>query len=311
MGVLLNELSLFTGAGGGILGTHGLLGWKCLGYVEFNDYCQQVIRQRIDDGILDEAPIFGDVRTFVDDGFARSYRGMVDVVSGGFPCQPFSVAGARAGADDSRNMWPATLDVIRAVQPRFAFLENVPGLLSVDDGRYFGRILGDLAESGFNARWRVLSAAECGAPHRRARLWIVGNTTDAGLPKRGCSGRETCAAETGTGLESRVKRSGEVAHTNSGGSRQDISPRELRTGWAKQSSSNPGIADAPENGKGQEVPRWWDTDPADVADTASGESWEQTQREGREDSGGGGEEKRINTDGSTQPVVGRSPYGLA
>lgn len=164
----MKELSLFSGAGGGLLGTK-LLGWRHCGYVEFNDYCQRIIKQRIEDGILDEAPIFGDIRAFISEGYAESYQGMVDVVTAGFPCQPFSLAGKLAGEDDSRNMWPETLAVIRAVRPRYAFLENVPGLLA---HRYARRIFGDLAESGFNTRWRVLSAAEMGAPHKRDRVWI-------------------------------------------------------------------------------------------------------------------------------------------
>lgn len=169
----MNELSLFTGAGGGVLGSL-LLGWRAIGYVEWDNYCQQVIRRRIEDGILHNAPIFGDIRAFIGDGYAERYRGMVDVITAGFPCQPFSTAGKRAGEDDPRNMWPATIECIRVVRPRFALLENVPGLLS---SGYFGTILGDLAESGYDARWRILSAAELGAPHKRDRLWIA--VTDA------------------------------------------------------------------------------------------------------------------------------------
>jgi len=166
----MRELSLFSGAGGGLLATKHLLGLETVGYVENNEYCQKVLRARIADGYLDAAPIFGDIRAFIRDGYAEAYSGLVDVVSGGFPCAPFSCAGKRAGEDDARNMWPATIDTIRIIRPRFCFLENVPGLLS---SGYFGRILGDLAESGYNARWRVLSAAEVGAPHLRKRLWIV------------------------------------------------------------------------------------------------------------------------------------------
>jgi len=172
---VMNELSLFTGAGGGVLGTHGLLNWRCLGYVEWEEYAQKVIRARIEDGILDEAPIYTDVREFVESGAARQYRGHIDVVSGGFPCQPFSVAGKREGDKDERDMWPATLGVIREVRPRFCFLENVRGLLSFNDGAYFRRILGQLSEAGYDARWCVLSARDCGAPHKRERLWIVAN----------------------------------------------------------------------------------------------------------------------------------------
>jgi len=166
------ELSLFAGAGGGVLGTHHLLGWEAVGYVEWNEYCQRVIAARIQDGLLNKAPIFGDVRTFISEGYAAAYSGMVDVITAGFPCQPFSVAGKQRGADDDRNMWPATMECIRIVRPRFAFLENVPGLLA---SGYFSRIVGDLAESGYDCRWRILSAVECGAPHKRDRLWIVAN----------------------------------------------------------------------------------------------------------------------------------------
>ena len=169
----MRELSLFSGAGGGLLGT-ALLGWRPVGYVEWDDYCQRVLAARIKDGFLPDAPIFGDIQAFNRDGYATAYQGLVDVVTGGFPCQPFSVAGRRAGADDSRNMWPATIECIRLVRPRYAFLENVPGLLT---SGYFGTILGDLAESGYDCRWRILSAAEVGAPHKRDRLWIVANAT--------------------------------------------------------------------------------------------------------------------------------------
>lgn len=169
----MKYLSLFTGIGGGDLGLQHLLGWKAMGYVEYEPYCQKVIRQRIKDGYLTQAPIFGDVRAFIDDGFAESYQDLVDVVTGGFPCQPFSTAGKRAGADDPRNMWPQTLRVIQAARPAYAFLENVPGLLT---SGYFGTVLQGLAESGYNARWRCLSAAELGASHMRNRLWIVADS---------------------------------------------------------------------------------------------------------------------------------------
>ncbi len=83
-GTNLRELSLFTGAGGGVLGTK-LLGWQSVGYVEFNQYCQRVIMQRIADGLLDNAPIFSDIREFIKEGHAEAYAGNVDVISGGFP----------------------------------------------------------------------------------------------------------------------------------------------------------------------------------------------------------------------------------
>ena len=120
---------------------------------------------------------FGDIETFISDGYADAYSGMVDVVTAGFPCQPFSVAGKNKGENDPRNKWPETIDILRRVRPRYALLENVPNLLTHE---YTRRIFGDLAESGFDAEWRVLSAAECGAPHKRDRVWIVAYTSGLG-----------------------------------------------------------------------------------------------------------------------------------
>ena len=172
---MMKELSLFSGGGGGIYGSK-LLGWKTIGYVEYDDYCQKIISQRIKDGIFDYAPIFGDIRTFAAQHAAK-YRGLVDVVTAGFPCQPFSTAGKHRGSDDERNMWPATHEVIRAVRPQYALLENVPGLLGKH--RYFEAILKDLSEAGYDAQWVCLSAAEVGAPHKRERLWILATNTNA------------------------------------------------------------------------------------------------------------------------------------
>lgn len=167
------ELALFAGAGGGLLASRWLLGHRVVCYVERDPYCVRVLRARIADGLIDDAPIWDDVRTF--DG--RPWRGLVDVVSAGFPCQPFSAAGKRHAGDDERNGWPDTIRVLREVRPALAFLENVPGLLAGSHG-YFGRVLGDLAESGFDAEWGVLSAGGVGAPHKRARLWIVAADAD-------------------------------------------------------------------------------------------------------------------------------------
>lgn len=170
----MNELSLFSGVGGGLLATTHFLGWETVGYVEWNDYCQRVLRARICDGYLHSAPIFGDVRAFIGEGYAASYTGLVDVLTAGFPCQPFSTAGRRLGESDARNMWPETAECIRIIQPRFCLLENVPGLLS---SGYFGTVLGDLATCGYDALWCVLSASAFGAPHKRSRLFVFAYTS--------------------------------------------------------------------------------------------------------------------------------------
>lgn len=169
----MKELSLFTGIGGGLLGTELLLGFQTIGAVEIDRYCCKVLEQRQRDGCLSRFPIWNmDIREF-NERIAGSYAGVVDIVTAGFPCQPFSVAGKRRGDQDERNMWPATIECIRLVRPQFILLENVPGLLVHE---YVRRIYGDLAESGYRVKWRCLSAAEVGANHRRNRWWIVANT---------------------------------------------------------------------------------------------------------------------------------------
>jgi len=169
----LNELALFAGAGGGILGGH-LLGWKTVCAVEWEQYPASVLCARQNDGLLPPFPIWDDVQTF--DG--KPWRGIVDVVSGGFPCQDISAAGKGAGIDgEASGMWREMARIIYEVQPRFVFVENSPMLTS----RGLGRVLGDLASMGFDARWGVLGAADVGAPHQRDRIWIVAHAHSNGL----------------------------------------------------------------------------------------------------------------------------------
>ena len=161
----MNELALFAGAGGGILGGH-LLGWRTVCAVEWEQYPASVLCARQNDGLLPPFPIWDDVQTF--DG--RPWRGIVDVVSGGFPCTDISAAGKGAGIDgEASGMWREMARIIHEVRPRYVFVENSPMLTS----RGLGRVLGDLAAMGFDARWGVLGAADVGAPHQRDRIWIV------------------------------------------------------------------------------------------------------------------------------------------
>ena len=165
----MNELALFAGAGGGILGGH-LLGWRTVCAVEWEPYAACVLAARQNDGILPAFPIWDDVQTF--DG--KPWAGRVDVVSGGFPCQDISAAGRGAGIEGTRSgMWGHMARIIGEVRPRYVYVENSPMLTS----RGLHRVLGDLAEMGFDARWGVVSAADVGAPHQRDRIWIVAYST--------------------------------------------------------------------------------------------------------------------------------------
>jgi len=164
-GEILNELALFAGAGGGILGGH-LLGWRTICAVEWESYPASILIARQNDGILPPFPIWDDVQTF--DG--KPWRGRVDVVSGGFPCQDISCAGKGAGIDGERSsMWSHMARIIGEVRPKKVLVENSPMLV----GRGLARVLGDLAEMGYDAEWGVMGAHNVAAPHKRDRIWIM------------------------------------------------------------------------------------------------------------------------------------------
>lgn len=164
----MNELALFAGAGGGILGGK-LLGWRTVCAVEWEPYARDVLVARQNDGSLDPFPIWDDVQTF--DG--QPWRGRVDVVSGGFPCQDISSSGKGAGIDGDRSgMWFHMARIVGEVRPRFVFVENSPLLV----GRGLARVLSDLAQMGYNAAWGVVGADSAGLPHHRSRLWLVADS---------------------------------------------------------------------------------------------------------------------------------------
>jgi len=176
----VNELALFAGAGGGILGGK-LLGWRTVCAVELAPYARAILAERQNDGCLHPFPVWDDITTF--DG--RPWRGIVDVVSGGFPCQDISVAGKGAGLSGERSgLWGEMRRIIGEVRPHYVFVENSPALTS----RGLGTVLGDLAALGYDARWGVLGAVDAGAPHRRDRIWIVANANSVREPQR--QGRE-------------------------------------------------------------------------------------------------------------------------
>lgn len=170
---VVNELALFTGGGGGILGGR-LLGWRTRCAVEINPYAREILLARQRDGHLDPFPIWDDVTTFS----GKPWQGHIDVISGGFPCQDISAAGKGAGITGARSgLWSEFARIIGEVRPKFVFVENSPMLVS----RGLGVVLGDLAAMGFDARWGVLGAAHVGAPHRRERIWIVATHPDREL----------------------------------------------------------------------------------------------------------------------------------
>lgn len=159
--------SLFSGIGGFDLGLERA-GFTVRWQVEINPWCRRVLAKT-----WPTVTRYGDVRT-ID---AIEY---VDCICGGFPCQPVSVAGSMLVDDDPRWLWPEFIRIVRLVRPRVVIVENVPGILV----RGLDQVLGDLAESGYDAEWDCVPAAAIGAPHERDRAYVVAYTAGARLQVR-------------------------------------------------------------------------------------------------------------------------------
>ncbi len=159
----MNHGSLFNGIGGFQLAAQEA-GWNNVFSCEIDAFCNQVTKYH-----FPNCRQYGDIRKT---NF-RKYRGKIDVLTGGFPCQPFSVAGKRLGTEDNRNLWPEMLRVIRDVSPRWVVAENVLGIVSWSKGLVFEQVQADLEAEGYEVQSYVLPAAGVGAPHRRYRVWFV------------------------------------------------------------------------------------------------------------------------------------------
>ena len=243
----MNELALFAGAGGGILGGH-LLGWRTICAVEWEPYAASVLLARQNDGILSPFPIWDDVQTF--DG--RPWRGRVDVISGGFPCQDISAAGKGAGiTGDKSGMWFHMARIVGEVRPEYVFVENSPMLTT----RGLGTVLGDLASLGYDARWGVLGAVDVGAPHQRDRIWIVAYSK---------SDRYRQGRETGNVSETHGRQDGSMRSIFAGTSEQSQDMADTKNGRDVRRDGIVGTAETEHHDRGSESygsGEWWKTEP--------------------------------------------------
>lgn len=178
----MKHLSLFSGIGGIDLAAEWA-GFESAIMVERDPYCQQVLKKN-----FPTTKIFDDVTTFN----GLELRGEIDLISAGFPCQPHSLAGKRKASADERDLWGEVVRIVGEVQPRWFLGENVPGLLSSESGRFFGRVVNDLVQMGYRVGWACYEAKDVGAVHRRERVFIVANSKSkssngGGLAEQLCS----------------------------------------------------------------------------------------------------------------------------
>ena len=247
------HLSLCAGYGGIDLGLRRVLpDVRTVAYVEIEAFAVANLVAKMESGELDPAPVWTNLKTLP----LEVFRDNVSIISGGFPCQPFSAAGKREGDDDPRHLFPYVKNAVRIIQPEWVFLENVEGIISAklkSDGwsdpvgtPVLLHVLRELERVGYQCAWGVFSAAEVGAPHQRKRVFILarrlGDPSGAGLqgqlsPGEPCQeGRKDPdgrAAPT-----SGVRSNDELAHANERGGQQDYGPGELRASGLEQSPSN-------------------------------------------------------------------------
>jgi DNA (cytosine-5)-methyltransferase 1 len=205
-------------------------GTRLVGAVERDSYAAAVLVARMADASLEAAPIWSDLATF--DG--RPWRGAVDCITAGFPCQPFSAAGKRLGVEDDRWLWPDIARVVGEVRPRYIFVENSPRLIRTA----LPGILGDLAALGFDAEWDRLSAGELGATHGRQRMYLLAHANSV----RFRAGKHDL--HTGDGQSDAVWCSGAVGNAYSRTVPQPVGGAQERTG-AGSASKKLGDAHGP------------------------------------------------------------------
>ena len=242
-------LDLFSGIGGFSLAAQWVWGddLEIVSFVEIDPYCQKVLRKH-----WPEVPIIEDIKKVEwvvadTEGMGRRNGSTenqretsreinsscdkisipeIDLLTGGFPCQPFSCAGKRAGAEDDRFLWPEMLRAIHEVKPRWVVAENVSGILSLDEGLVFEGVCTDLEAEEYEVIPLVIPACAVGAPHRRDRVWIVAHTRclrqteyeqqSAGFEQSDCHAPDNVGNTEGTGQQSSPIRPWEVKHGGTG-----------------------------------------------------------------------------------------------
>jgi DNA (cytosine-5)-methyltransferase 1 len=216
----MNHIGLFEGIGGFSLAAH-TFGIETIAWCEWNPFCQIILKD-----LLPNANQHNDIKS-TD---FTVYRGQCYLLTGGFPCQPFSVAGQQKGTGDDRYLWPEMFRAIREIQPRWVIAENVPGLVSWSEGLVFEQVLSDLESECYEVTAFILPAASINAPHKRDRVWIVAYSNYKGST---------------TGFGEVSKKNGEISKRNkdpkfgdsSHGLTKNTHSTGLQTPWPKQQAA--------------------------------------------------------------------------
>jgi DNA (cytosine-5)-methyltransferase 1 len=227
---MLKLLDLFSGIGGFSLGLESTGGFETIAFVEKDDFCQKVLKKH-----WPNITIEGDIRNVKGDKYEA------DIITGGFPCQPFSVAGKRKGTDDDRYLWDETIRVVRECKPRWFIGENVEGLININNGLVLRQVQTDLEKEGFEVQCLVIPASGVGAWHQRKRIWIMGYSKHNGCSStkiKGGNNKTNDNSEKRKNQTSEFERTGRP--TNNENVRMDVTnTKSIRhRGWSSQECKN-------------------------------------------------------------------------
>tara|TARA_X000001036_G_scaffold108038_1_gene101202 strand:- start:3615 stop:4817 length:1203 start_codon:yes stop_codon:yes gene_type:complete len=234
----LKVLDLFSGIGGFSLGLHSTDIFDTVKFVEFDEFCQKVLKKN-----FPNIPIEGDIRNVKGKEFEA------DVIVGGFPCQPFSVAGKQKGRDDNRYLWPEMFRLIKEIKPEFIIGENVQGLVNLQNGMVLRQVQDDLEGEGFEVQCFLIPASGIGAWHQRFRVWIVGHSKHNGLLAAEKRSRDK---KINGGTQERQNQTIESERTSGSRNDEDVSNTSSSRSLSKQIGDTRSMGEESKKEKGRE-----------------------------------------------------------
>ena len=253
----MNHLDLFSGIGGFSLALERV-GFKTIGFCEIDPYCRLLLQKH-----WKGVTIHNDIKKLE----AKDISKPVDILTGGFPCQPYSVAGKQKGTDDNRYLWPDMFRIIKEVKPTFVIAENVRGIINIQNGMVFETVCSDLEAEGFEVQSFIIPAAGVGAPHKRERVWIVGYSKHNGSLTSKIERRNT---ETSTRTQEGTNTTLEPKRTS--GSRNNVTMENTR----RKLYERPSVGEKNEDETRKEI-----TDQHQRSSSTSWGSWQSEPNVGR------------------------------
>ena len=271
----LKILDLFSGLGGFSLGLERTGHFRTVAFCDNNKYSKLIL-----DKHWKGIKIYDDVREITKENFETDGIETPDIITGGFPCQPFSVAGKQKGTDDDRHLWPEMFRIIKVFQPKFVIGENVPGIINIQDGVVFETVCTDLEDEGYEVQPFNIPAAAVGAPHQRKRIWFIAVKSDVGNSEHNGSFTDKIGRrneEINGGTQERQNRSVEFKGTSRSEDNGNVS-QEQRINVADANNTRNRTSQYETNEDRQKINEGWQGQSQfessgyskDVADTNSG-----------------------------------------